>query len=247
MRVIFGASLLFLGSVLLVAQATAPASGPAKAPAHSATPTTVQSATPAPVQPAASTPAAAPAQPPRVEDSKIGFSYSLPADWEFVATPPVRKVTEPYPGPATVRKGNACIETVFTAKHGSLASVVVVTALPFACYGHTMKARDLGSLGAGAVEGLKRTFSVHDSVQGNYTLGGHTVWIERAKGAPKEHEKTPFVYETACTVLARGAVCWMIAAADWNSLHDFEQAPVTLEGERFAALVPVNAFVSSPE
>ncbi|MGC9224814.1 MAG: hypothetical protein ACP5E2_12865 [Terracidiphilus sp.] len=239
MRVIFGASLLFFASVLLVAQATAPASGPAKAPAHSATP--------APAQPAASAPTAVSAQPPQVEDSKVGFSFSLPADWEFVAPAPARKVTEPYPGLATVKKGDACIETVFTARHGSPASVVVVTALPFACYGHTMKASDLGSLGAGAVEGLKRTFSVHDSVQGNYALGGHTVWIERAKGTHKGHEKTPFVYETACTVLARGAVCWMTAAADWNSLHDFEQAPVTLEGERFAALVPVNAFVSSPK
>ena len=233
MRVIFGASLLFFGSVLLVAQATAPASGPAKAPAHSATPTTVQSGTPA--------------QPPQIEESKVGFSYSLPSVWEFVAPTPARKVTEPYPGIATVKKGDACVETVFTARHGSPASAVVVTALPFACYGHTMKASDLGSLGAGAVEGLKRTFSVHDSVQGNYTLGGHAVWIERAKGAPKGHEKPPFVFETACTVLARGAVCWMIAAANWNSLHDFEQAPVTLEGEQFAALVPVNAFVSSPK
>lgn len=213
-----------------------------------AAPTQTTAAGQANASPKAATPAAtAPAKPPQVEDSKVGFSYSLPADWEFVAPTPAREATEPYPGIATVKKGNACIETIFTARHGSLASVVVVTALPFACYGHTMKASDLGSLGAGAVEGLKQTFSVHDSVQGNYTLGGHAVWIERAKETPKGHEKTPFVFETACTVLARGAVCWMTAAADWNSLHDFEQAPVTLEGERFAALVPVNAFVSSPK
>jgi hypothetical protein len=227
MRSAFDTSLLVF--VLLAAQTQTTVAGQANASPEALTPA-----------------AAAPAKPPQVGDSKVGFSYSLPADWEFVA-PAAPKVVASSPGLATVKKGDACIETVFTAKHGSPASVVVVTALPFACYGHTMKASDLGSLGAGAVEGLKRTFSVHDSVQGNYTLGGHTVWIERAKGTPKGHEKTPFVFETACTVLARGAVCWMTAAADWNSLHDFEQAPVTLDGERFAALVPVDAFLSSPE
>ncbi len=247
MRAFFGASLVFLGPALLMAQTSALATGSARAPGHAAIPAPAQSATPAAAKPATPLPAAVPAQPPQVEDSKVGFSYSLPADWQLVAPTPVRKATEPFPDLATAKKGDACIETEFTAKRGSPASVVVVTALPFACYGHTMKASDLGSLGAGAVEGLERTFSAHDSVQGNYTLGGHTIWIERAKGTPKGHEKVSFVFETVCTVLAGGAVCWMTAAADWNSLHDFEQAPVTLDGQRFAALVPVNAFVGSPK
>jgi hypothetical protein len=180
-----------------------------------------------------------------VADSKIGFSYSLPADWEFVAPPTVRKQDIPYPSLLGARKGDACITVALTAKHGDPASVVVVTTLPFSCYGQTLKPNDLQNLGAGAAEGLKQTFKIHDSVQGNYSLGSHAVWIERAKGNPGGHAGRSFEFETVCTMVAKGAVCWTAVAADWNSLRAFEQAPVTLDSEAFAALVPEHAFVSS--
>jgi hypothetical protein len=180
---------------------------------------------------------------PQVDDSDVGFNYSLPADWEFVAPPPAPKVTVPFPDAAGAKKGDACVEVVFTAKHGTPASVVVVTALPFACYGQSMKPDDLANFGAGAAEGLKQTFDVTDPVQGNYTLGSHTFWIERAQGTPKGHPENPLTFETACTLLVKGAVCWMTMAADWHSLHAFERAPVTLDGETFAELVPPHSFV----
>jgi hypothetical protein len=229
MRVVFGASLFLLGSMAAFAQA--PADVQSTAPAQSVAPA-----------PAASTAA----QPPQIEDSDIGFNLRLPADWEFAALPPPPKVTVPFPDAVTAKKGNACVEVVFTAKHGTPASVVVVTALPFACYGQTMTPGDLQNFGAGAAEGLKQTFEVTEPVEGNYKLGSHAVWIERAKGTPKGHPNDSFTFETACSVLAKGAVCWMTMAADAVSLQAFERAPVTLDGESSPALVPANAFIHAP-
>lgn len=219
MRVAFAAALFLLGSALLAAQAPAPA---AKQTASSA-PAATQSA--------------------QVENSDVGFNYSLPADWEFVAPPPAPKITVPFPDALAAKKGDACVEVALTARHGTPASVVVVTALPFACYGQPMKPGDLANFGAGAAEGLKQTFVVTQQVEGNYTLGSHQVWIERAKGTPKGHPKNPFTFEIACTVLAKGAVCWMTMAADWPNLRDFQRSPVTLDGDTFAELVPRHSFV----
>lgn len=219
MRVAFAAALFLLGSALLAAQAPAPA---AKQTASSA-PAATQSA--------------------QVENSDVGFNYSLPADWEFVAPPPAPKITVPFPDALATKKGDACVEVALTARHGTPASVVVVTALPFACYGQPMKPDDLANFGAGAAEGLKQTFVVTQQVEGNYTLGSHQIWIERAKGTPKGHPKNPFTFEIACTVLAKGAVCWMTMAADWPNLRDFQRSPVTLDGDTFAELVPRHSFV----
>jgi len=236
MRVIFGAFLL--GCLPLAAQTPAAGAGQSAAPATTPAPapTTAQSARPG----------AAATQPPQVENSDIGFSYSLPSGWEFVAPPPAQTAEVPYPDVVTVKKGDACVEVVFTAKRGTPATVVVVMALPFACYGQTLKASDLGNFGAGAGEGLKQTFDIADPVQGKYALGSHAVWIERAKGTPKGHPNDAFIFETACTVLAKGAVCWLTVAADWGNLRAFEQSPVTLGGDRFDALVPAHAFLSNP-
>jgi hypothetical protein len=130
-----------------------------------------------------------------------------------------------------------------TAKHGNPASVIVVTALPFSCYGQTMTVSDLANVGGGASEGMKQTFDLTEPQQATYSLGSHTLWIERAKGTPKTHAESSFTFEIACTVLQKGAVCWMTMAADAASLKDFEQSKVTLEGEPPTALVPASAFV----
>jgi len=229
MRVAVAAALFLAGCVPFAAQTPAPTAGQGPEPA--------QAATPAP----------AAAQPAVIDDSDVGFNYSLPADWEYVAPPPAPKVTVPFPDALGAKKGDACVEVVLTAKHGTPASVVVVMALPFACYGQSMKPGDLANFGDGAAEGLKQTYDVTDPVEGNYTLGSHAVWIERAKGTPKGHAGDPFHFEIACTVLTKGAVCWMTMAADWHSLHAFERAPVTLDGDAFAALVPPHSFVHDPE
>jgi len=238
MRVALAAALFLTGCVPLLAQA-APAAGQTVAPAQAATP--AQTATPAPAAAPAATQSA------QVDDSDVGFNYKLPADWEFVAPPPAPKVMVPFPDAVGVKKGDACVEVVLTAKHGTPDSVVVVTALPFACYGQSMKPGDLENFGAGAAEGLKQTFDVSDPVQGNYTLGSHAIWIERAKGTPKDHPENSFTFEIACTVLAKGAVCWMTMATDWPNLRDFQRSPVTLDGDTFAALVPPHAFVPVPK
>jgi hypothetical protein len=224
MRVALAAAFFLLGCVPLSAGTpAAPAAG--------------QSATPAP----------AAAQPPQVEDSDVGFNYGLPADWEFVAPPPAATPTVPFPDAVTAKKGDACVEVVLTARHGTPASVVVVTALPFACYGQTMKPGDLQNFGAGAAEGLKQTFDITGAVEGNYTLGSHAVWIERAKGTPKSHSENHFTFEIACTALTKGAVCWLTVAADAQSLRAFERAPVTLDGETSPELVPPHSFLSDSQ
>jgi hypothetical protein len=236
MRVALAAVFLLLGCGPLLAQTAAPAAAQTATPAQ----------TEAPAQTATSAPTNAPAatQPARVDDGDVGFSYSLPADWEFVAPPPAPRATVPFPDAMGAKKGDACVEVVLTAKQGTPASVVVVTALPFACYGQSMKPSDLANFGSGgAAEGLKQTFDVTDPVLGNYTLGSHAMWIERAKGTPKGHAGDPFTFETVCTVLEKGAVCWMTMAADWHSLHAFERAQVTLDGEISPELVPPHSFV----
>jgi hypothetical protein len=235
MRVAVAAALFFIGCVPLSAQTAAPAAGQSAAPAEPATP--AQAATPAPTAVPAAT------QPAQVDDSDVGFNYSLPADWEFVTPASAPKIIVPFPDAVAAKKGDACVEIVFTAKHGTPASVVVVTALPFACYGQSMNPGDLANFGAGAAEGMKQTFDVTNPVEGNYTLGNHAIWIERAKGTPKGHPEKPFTFEIACTVLNKGAVCWMTMATDWPSLRDFQRSPVTLDGDTFDALVPPHSFV----
>lgn len=173
----------------------------------------------------------------------LGFSYSLPADWEFVPLPSAPKPVLPYPTLAAPTKGDACVEVALTAKHGDPASVVVAMALPFACYGQTMTAADLANFGGGAAEGMKQTFDITEPVDATYLLGSHTVWIERAKGTAKNHPESPFTFEIACTVLEKGAACWMTMAADAASLHAFEQGKVSLDGEAATTLVPATAFL----
>lgn len=238
MRIPIAASVIVVGCVALYAQA--PTSAPlvettAAAPAASA-------------NPAATANASLPSQTafPRVEDVTIGFSSSLPADWQGMATVQ-GKFDIPYPTAVAPRKGDTCVEVDMTARHGGSGSVVVVVALPFDCYGQTMSADDLANFGMGAAEGLKQTFAIVNEVQGKYSLGNHAIWIERADGTPKHRPENPYTFEIACTVLGKGAACWMTMAVDAASLRDFEQQAVTLEGDSFDALVPAGDAPAVPE
>jgi hypothetical protein len=222
MRIPLAIALLAVGSAPLVAQV----------PAGSATPV-----------PAAAPAGATPSPVAQVQRDDIGFSYSLPSDWVIVQPSTARKPVMPYPALATATKGDACVELAMTAKHGSPASVVVIMALPFSCYGQTMAESDLENFGKGAAEGMKQTFVISGPVDATYSLGRHTVWIERASGTPKNHVERPFTFEIACTVLEKGAVCWMTLAADAASLKGFEQGTVSLDGEAATKLVPADAFV----
>src|SRR5579863_5886669 len=162
--------------------------------------------------------------PPSVQDSDLGFTFSLSSDWQFVPPAPPPTVIVPYPTAVQAPKGDACVKVVLTATRGTPASSVVVTVLPFSCYGQAMTADDLANLGAGATEGLKEAFHVADPIQSNYILGNRAVWIERAKGAPKAHPEDSYTFGTACTILTNGAVCWTAMAADAASLRAFERA-----------------------
>ena len=185
-----------------------------------------------------------PATPPQVNDTSVGFSYSLPADWEALVSKPANPGV-PFPAVEALQKGNACAQAELTARHGAPPSVVVVVALTFDCYGQAMTGNDLPDFAAGASGGLKRAFEVTDPVLGNYLLGSHNMWIERAQGTVKGQPNSRYTLEIACTVLAKGAVCWMTMAADAASLQTFEQQAVTLEGDAFDAIVPASVFQAS--
>ena len=225
------AGFLVFGCAALAAQTSAPSP---------------QSAAPASANSPASALASVPAAPqiptlPQIDDTKIGFSYSLPADWQTQASQ-LKKPDVPFPTAEAPKKGNACAQAELTARRGTPFSVVVVVALPFDCYGQTLTDKNLADLASGAAEGLKQTFDVTEPAVGNYALGSHTMWIERVSGTVKGQPEAKYTLETVCTVLQKGFVCWWTMAADEASLQTFEQQPVTLESNSFNAIVPAGAL-----
>jgi len=182
--------------------------------------------------------------------SVIGFTYSLPSGWEVVDTAPsLPAVQQQVAKTATSedeKKGIACVQVALTARHGNPTSVVVTVALPFDCFGQTMTEKDLPGFASGASEGLKNTFNISDPVYGAYGLGTHSLWIERATGAVKDHPEMKYTVETVCSLLKKAAVCWMAMAADDAHLQTFEHGLVALDGEAPAALVPPEAFAKKP-
>jgi hypothetical protein len=182
--------------------------------------------------------------------SDLGFTYSLPVDWETVDTaaslPAVQQQVEKSATSDEEKKGINCVQIALTARHGTPASVVVVVALPFACFGQTLSDKDLPGFAMGASEGIKNTFDIADPVYGAYSLGAHSVWIERATGLLKDHHEVKYTVETVCSVLKKGAVCWMTMAADQDALQTFENGAVKLDGETATSLVPATAFAKKP-
>jgi hypothetical protein len=123
---------------------------------------------------------------------------------------------------------------------------VVAVVLPFACLGAEMTDKDLPGMGSGAMEGIQQNFDVAEPLFGVYSLGSHSLWIERVKSTLKDHPEAQYTVETVCSILKKGAVCWMAIAADQAALDIFEHGAVVLDGEAPAALVPANAFVKKP-
>lgn len=194
--------------------------------------------------PSAQTPAA------NIFTSPLGFSYTLPPGWTVIKAQPAAPSANPPLQKPTRKKrkvrGTNCARDVFTARHGNPASVVAVVVLPFACYGKAITARDFSHFNTGVAEGLKQHFQISNPVYGSYKLGSHRMWIERAKGTPKNHPGSQYTVEIACGLLNKGAVCWMTMAATAGNLQAFENGAVTLEGEPATALVPANAFAKKP-
>jgi hypothetical protein len=109
-----------------------------------------------------------------------------------------------------------------------------------------MTEKDLPGMGSGAMEGIQQNFDLAEPVYGVYSLGSHHLWVERVKGTFKDHPETHYTVETVCSILKKGAVCWMAIAADEADLRAFELGAVVLDGEAPTPLVPANAFVKKP-
>jgi hypothetical protein len=231
-----------LAVFLFAAPAALPAQAPAQTPAPAPTPGPVQAPAPA-LTPARTDPA-----------SEVGIGYAPPAGWDVVERKPPTAAAKAEAQAAAVAdaladepiKGTACIRVPLTARQGTPSSVIVEVVLPFDCYGQTMTAQELEDFGSGVMAGLKQTFDLLEPVYAVYLLGSHSLWIERARGNPKGHAETQYTLEIACSLLARGAACWMALAADEASLQIFENNQVTLEGDPPAPLVPAAVFSKPP-
>lgn len=195
-------------------------------------------------------PATAAEAPQTAHASDIGFTYAIPSDWEVVDTrpslPAVQQEVAKTAKSDEEKKGIDCVQIALTARHGDPASVVVVVALPYDCFGQIMTDKDLPGFASGASEGIKNTFNISDPVYGAYNVGTHSMWIERATGTLKSHPESKYTVETVCSVLKKGAVCWMAMAADDSALRVFEHGAVSLDGESPSALVPPAAFDKKP-
>jgi hypothetical protein len=205
---------------------------------------------PSPAPPAAPVAPAVPSASAPTHANALGFSYTVPTDWEVVdaqgTLPKAKEEANKTANSEEEKKGLACVQVALTARHGDPVSILVEVALPFDCFGQQMTEKDLPGFAAGASEGLKQSFDIGVPVFGNYALGSHSMWIERAKGTPKGHPELAYTVEITCSLLKQAAVCWMAMAADDTALQVFERGAVTLDGESANALVPATAFAKKP-
>lgn len=182
--------------------------------------------------------------------SPIGYTYSVPADWQVIDTASsvagVKQQAQQNATEDVEKRGAACVDVSLTARHGAPPSVVVIVELPFDCLGETATEKDLPGFAQGASEGLKQNFDLSEPVTTSYKLGAHSMWVERAQGSPKGHSELTYTVEIACSLLKKGAVCWMTMAADPDSLKAFDTGAVSIEGEAPTALVPATVFAKKP-
>jgi hypothetical protein len=194
----------------------------------------------------ASAPTASPAQP-QIFTSDIGFAYTLPADWVAMdmsgALEAQRERAQQGAADDAAKKALACIQIPLAAHHGAPGSLIVAIQLPLTCFGSEMTDKDVPGFGVGATQGIRQGFDIGEPQTASYTLGVHTLWVARASGNPKGHPEFPYTVETVCSLLKKGPVCWMALAADADALSIFEHAPVTLETDPPAALVPATVVL----
>jgi len=158
----------------------------------------------------------------------------------------LQKQTQQTAGDDELKRGAACMQIALTAHHGTPGSMIAAVVLPSDCMGKEMAPTDLPGFGIAATQGVQMGFDVGDPLLAEYSLGSHKVWAARAKGNPAGHPEIPYTVETVCTLVKKGAVCWMALAANDASLATFEKASVTLDKEAPTALVPATAFVKKP-
>jgi len=150
--------------------------------------------------------------------NEFGFSYSLPSDWDIKdfgpAIPLLQQKLEKSADSAGEKKAVSCVQVPLLATHGTPRSVIEVVTLGYECFGKQFADTDLPAFAIGVAGGLKKTFTIDDPIYGAYTLGAHSVWIERANGTSIAHPELKFTTETVCTILSKAAVCWEAIAAD---------------------------------
>jgi hypothetical protein len=177
----------------------------------------------------------------------IGFTYTLPADWQVVDAHPAQQQAGKDATSAAAMKGIECVQVALTAHHGTPASVIVAEALPDDCLGHTLTQNDLAGFASGAAEGLKQTFDMENPEYGTYSIGTHTMWVERVKSMPKKNPGAEYLIEVVCSILKKGGVCFMAMEGSESGMRVFENSLVALEGEPPSILIPANAFVKKPQ
>jgi hypothetical protein len=181
-----------------------------------------------------------------IYSSPLGFSYAMPADWDVVdfqtSSKQAKDNATQSATSAAEKKGVACTQIGFTARHRNPTSVIVEVALPFDCYGQQFAQDDLPGFGSGAAEGLKQNFDIGNPQAATYALGTHHLWAERVLGTPKGQPDKHYTIEISCALLSKAAVCWLTMAADPALLAVFEHGAVTLEDDSPAPLVPADTF-----
>lgn len=187
----------------------------------------------------------------RTYSSDVGFSYTFPADWEVndmaSTLPEAQKQAQQQASSDQEKRGIGCMQVGLSARYGDpAATAVVAVVLPFACLGSEMTSKDLSGMGEGALDGVRQKFNLGEPEYGAYSLGKHSLWIERVSGTLKDLPENQYVVETVCSILKKGAVCWMAIAPDPVALDGFEHGMVVLGDEPPAALVPANAFAIKP-
>lgn len=188
--------------------------------------------------------------PPVVLPGAFGFTYHIPAGWDAIdaqsTLPDVKKNQLEKAKTDEEKKEIACIQIPLSARKGPPPSFMAVMALPFDCFGQIMTEKDLPGFAEGSSQGPRAVFDFEDPVFSTYSLGSHSMWIERARGNPKGHPEMPYTLEIACSLLKKSAVCWMTVAGDDQALKEFESNAVTLDNDFFAELVPTKAFEKKP-
>lgn len=181
---------------------------------------------------------------------QLGFSFHIPSGWDAIDTqstlPEVKERELANAKTDEEKKEIGCIQIPVSARKGPPPSFLAVMALPYDCFGQIMTEKDLPGFAEGSSRGPRAVFDFGEPTYGTYSLGKHKMWIERAKGNPKGHPEMPYTLEIACSLLRRAAVCWMTVASDEQSLKEFENNAVTLDGDFFAEFVPAAAFDKKP-
>jgi hypothetical protein len=181
-----------------------------------------------------------------VYTNDLGFTYSYTTDWKVIDSKPllpaVRLNGEDKAVDNSEKEAVQCLQVPLILRRGTPVSSIVTVVIPYDCLGKKFDTSDLANFGSGVASGMKRGFDVAEPSYGAYKLGTHNLWIERTQGTSKAHPDLTFKIETVCSLLKKGAVCWMGMVQDEITLKAFEQGLVSIEGDAPQALVPSNAF-----